>query len=160
MPLPQPGNYFGISRLEWCGTHREVLDLAGQKGYLLYLFKTTLMRLWMAYLLTPILTFLVFPPCLTSRPLLLLPLSFIPPSLITVFLLHRLQRHAHEHEDQQIWNMERQRGLQAGYDLNEDGKVDITERIRESAEWFNALLRGVWPIINSDLYVQRSRGFS
>ena len=111
------------------------------------------MRLGIAYLLTPILMFLIFPPCLTSRPLLLLPLSFIPPSLIAIFLLHRLQRHAHEHEDQQIWNMERQRGLQAGYDLNGDGEVDITERIQESAEWFNALLRGVWPIINSDLLV-------
>jgi len=152
IPLPQPGKLFlELWGLKGCVTHCGFLDLAGQKGYLLYLFSVTLMRLGTAYLLIPFLIFLISPPWLTSRPLLLLSLSFIPPSLITVFLLHRLQRHAHEHEDQQIWNMERQRGLQAGYDLNDDGKVDITERVRESAEWFNALLRGVWPIINPDL---------
>ena len=137
--------------LEWPVTYCEVIDLAGQKGYLLYLFQVTLMRLVAAYLLTPILAFFICPPWLTSRPLLLLPLSLFPPSLIAVFLLHRLQRHAHEHEDQQIWNMERQRGLHAGCDLSDDGKEDVTERVRESAEWFNALLRGVWPIINTDL---------
>ena len=137
--------------LEWSATNCEVIDLAGQKGYLLNLFRVTLLRLGAAYLLIPIWAFFVSPPWLTSRPLLLLPLSLVPPSFIAFFLLHRLQRHAHEHEDQQVWNMERQRGLQAGCDLSDDGKVDTTERVRESAEWFNALLRGVWPIINTDL---------
>lgn len=145
---PNLVSYFGTL---WWATHREVLDLAEQKGYLLYLFQVTLVRIGAAYLLTTILAILISPPWLTSRPLLLLALSFVPPSFVSVFLLHRLQKHAHEHEDQQIWSMERQRGLQAGIDLNDDGKVDITERVRESAEWFNTLLRGVWPIINPDL---------
>ena len=34
-----------------------------------------------------------------------------------------------------------------------DGEVGEEERTKESAEWANAFLRGVWPIMNPDLYV-------
>lgn len=44
------------------------------------------------------------------------------------------------------------RGLQAGSDLNGDGKVEGDERTKEGAEWANAVLRGVWPIVNPDLF--------
>ena len=36
-------------------------------------------------------------------------------------------------------------------DHDGDGMIGTGERIKESAEWMNAFLRGVWPLINPDL---------
>ena len=44
------------------------------------------------------------------------------------------------------------RGLRAGSDVDGDGKITDEERTRESAEWANALIRGLWPAINTDLF--------
>ncbi|KAF7799495.1 hypothetical protein EIP86_010730 [Pleurotus ostreatoroseus] len=53
--------------------------------------------------------------------------------------------------DDRVWDSERIRGLRAGSDLDGDGVVGPDERVRESAEWANAILRGVWPILNPDM---------
>ena len=45
------------------------------------------------------------------------------------------------------------RKTERGSDEDSDGKVEANERVRESVEWLNALLRGVWPIINTNLFV-------
>ena len=45
------------------------------------------------------------------------------------------------------------RGLKAGSDVDGDGKISDEERIKESAEWANAVLRGVWPVMNPELWV-------
>ena len=44
------------------------------------------------------------------------------------------------------------RGLMAGSDVDHDGNVTDEERTKESAEWANAVVRGLWPIINTDLF--------
>lgn len=120
---------------------------------MLYLFKISLLRLLAAYIVLPCLTFLVAPKWLLAQPLILLPLSMIAPSMLASFWLFRLSTHADEHADQQAWHVERLRGQRAGYDVDHDGKVEVEERMKESAEWFNALLKGVWPIMNPDLSV-------
>ncbi|THH11592.1 hypothetical protein EW145_g532 [Phellinidium pouzarii] len=43
-------------------------------------------------------------------------------------------------------------GFTAGEDLDGNGTVDTDERIKESAEWLNSVLKGVWPIINPDMF--------
>ena len=48
------------------------------------------------------------------------------------------------------WMMTIQRE-RAGSDEDGDGQVNAEERTKESAEWANAILRGVWPIMNPDL---------
>ena len=54
--------------------------------------------------------------------------------------------------EQRIWHAERMRGLAAGPEVDHDGNVMDEERIKESAERANALVRGLWPTINSDLF--------
>lgn len=127
-------------------------DLDGQKKYMLYLFRLSLLRIVAAYTVLPILTVALVPYWLGSfPPILLYPLSMVAPTTLAVFMLFRLSKHAEEHADQQAWHTERMRGQKAGYDWNGSGKVDVDERLKESAEWFNGLLQGIWPIINPDL---------
>jgi hypothetical protein len=57
--------------------------------------------------------------------------------------------------EDRAWHAERLRGLKAGSDWNGDGQVEDEERTKESAEWANTVLRGVWPILNPDLYVSQ-----
>ena len=75
------------------------------------------------------------------------------PTVFAYVLNFRLQRAAVNDFEDRIWHAERMRGLQAGSDVDGDGEVTDEERTKESAEWANALLRGIWPIMNPDLYV-------
>ncbi|EIW58918.1 uncharacterized protein TRAVEDRAFT_48061 [Trametes versicolor FP-101664 SS1] len=54
--------------------------------------------------------------------------------------------------EQRMWHAKRMRGLAAVSDVDGDGKVTDEERTRESTEWANALVRGLWPILNADLF--------
>ncbi|KAI0690861.1 hypothetical protein BC835DRAFT_1352336 [Cytidiella melzeri] len=64
----------------------------------------------------------------------------------------RMHRASQVEFDDRVWHSERMRGLRAGSDADVDGQVTTEERTNESAEWANALLRGIWPIMNPDLF--------
>ena len=76
----------------------------------------------------------------------------LPPALVSYTLLFRLNQAAQADFEQRIWHSERMRGLMAGSDVDHDGNVTDEERTKESAEWANAVVRGLWPIINTDLF--------
>ncbi|KAI1792363.1 hypothetical protein LXA43DRAFT_972528 [Ganoderma leucocontextum] len=76
----------------------------------------------------------------------------IPPVFISYCLLFSMNRAAETDFEQRIWHAERMRGLGAASDVDRNGNVTDEERTKESAEWVNALVRGLWPTINSDLF--------
>ena len=79
-------------------------------------------------------------------------LCIIPPAFLSYALLFRVNKVSEADFEQRIWHAERMRGLAAGSDVDGDGKVTDEERTRESAEWANAVVRGLWPIINTDMF--------
>ena len=79
-------------------------------------------------------------------------LCIIPPAFLSYALLFRVNKVSEADFEQRIWHAERMRGLAAGSDVDGDGKVTDEERTRESAEWANAVIRGLWPIINTDMF--------
>ncbi|EMD37079.1 hypothetical protein CERSUDRAFT_114979 [Gelatoporia subvermispora B] len=79
-------------------------------------------------------------------------IAVIPPSMFAYCILFRLRSVSNDDFERRVWHAERMRGLRAGSDLDGDGQVSDEERTRESAEWANAVMRGVWPIINPDLF--------
>ncbi len=66
--------------------------------------------------------------------------------------MFRINKAAQGDFEQRVWHAERMRGLAAGSDVDGDGKVTDDERTRESAEWANAVIRGLWPIMNTDMF--------
>lgn len=127
-------------------------DLGGQREYLLSLFNTTVSRMTLAFTIVPILAFSFSPPSLTNRPLFLLIPSLGIPAALSFMWMYRMQSKSQDDADRRAWDVERRRGLAAGLDKDKDGKIDVDEKIKESAEWLNALLAGVWPIINPDMF--------
>lgn len=79
-------------------------------------------------------------------------LCLIPPAFLSYSLFFRMNKASEADFEQRMWHAERMRGLAAGSDVDGDGKVTDEERTRESAEWANALVRGLWPIVNTDLF--------
>ena len=79
-------------------------------------------------------------------------LCVVPPAFLSYCLLFRANKMAEDDFERRIWHAERMRGLRAGSDVDGDGKVTDEERTRESAEWANAVVRGLWPIINPDMF--------
>ncbi|KAM5531360.1 hypothetical protein V8D89_006496 [Ganoderma adspersum] len=75
-----------------------------------------------------------------------------PPVFVGYCSLFWVNKAAETDFEQRVWHAERMRGLAAGSDVNRDGNVSDEERIKESAEWANALVRGLWPTVNSDLF--------
>ena len=75
-----------------------------------------------------------------------------PPVFVGYCSLFWVNRATETDFEQRVWHAERMRGLAAGSDVNHDGNVSGEERIKESAEWANALVRGLWPTVNSDLF--------
>ncbi|OCH92775.1 hypothetical protein OBBRIDRAFT_864983 [Obba rivulosa] len=76
----------------------------------------------------------------------------VPPSIFAYCMLFRLRNVSDDDFERRVWHAERMRGLRAGSDVDGDGQISDEERTRESAEWANSVMRGVWPIINPDLF--------
>lgn len=93
---------------------------------------------------------LPLPPLLP--PPVLRPLLLVPNALAACGLLRHFRHAARDEYARRLWHAERVRGARAGRDGDGDGAVGPRERTRESAEWANALLAGVWPIVNTDLF--------
>lgn len=83
---------------------------------------------------------------------ILYPLVLLPPLVATPTLINIVRNASREDADARVWWSERVRGLRAGEDVDKDGDVETEERMRESAEWTNNLLAGVWPIMNPSLF--------
>ncbi|KIM32455.1 hypothetical protein M408DRAFT_219185 [Serendipita vermifera MAFF 305830] len=127
-------------------------DIGGQREYLFSLFNATASRITLAFTLVPIIAFATAPPAFTSRPLFLLIPSLGIPAALSFLWVYRMQSKSEDDADRRVWDVERKRGLQAGYDKDGDGRIEAKEKIKESTEWLNALLGGVWPIINPDMF--------
>ncbi|KAI0703039.1 hypothetical protein BC835DRAFT_1079650 [Cytidiella melzeri] len=78
--------------------------------------------------------------------------ALVIPTLVAYTMNFRVHRASQVDFDDRVWHSERMRGLRAGSDVDGDGQVTTEERTNESAEWANALLRGIWPIMNPDLF--------
>ena len=83
---------------------------------------------------------------------ILYPLAAIPPIVATPTFMNIVRNAARDDAEHRVWWSERVRGLRAGEDIDGDGDVETEERMRESAEWANNLLSGVWPIMNPSLF--------
>jgi hypothetical protein len=83
---------------------------------------------------------------------ILYPFTILPPIVTALTLLNKVRNTAINDADARVWYAERIRGLRAGRDADHDGEVETEERMRESAEWANGLLAGVWPIMNPSLF--------
>jgi hypothetical protein len=105
----------------------------------------------LAFMFLPILTFALAPRNMSSRPLLLLIPSLGIPAAFTFLWKYRMQSKGQEDADRRVWDVERMRGLMAGYDSDGDGTIEADEKMKESAEWLNSMFRGLWPIINPDM---------
>ena len=136
---------------------------SAHRKYVLDLTKSALGKVIVAYVAWPVLLFLtsnipLISPAHSfsnSHPfiarLVFLILSLTPPSLLAYTLLFAIERQSEEDFEDHVWDAERARGVAAGQDHDGDGEVGVDERIKESAEWLNAVLTGVWPIINPDM---------
>ncbi|KDQ51904.1 hypothetical protein JAAARDRAFT_139718 [Jaapia argillacea MUCL 33604] len=113
---------------------------------------TSIIYISLSYLSFPIILQSLPIPSIRHHPLIVTLLSLLLPTALAYVLVFRLRNLADEDFDNRLWNAERERGWRGGDDLDGDGKVDGEERIQESAEWVNALLKGVWPIINPDMF--------
>ncbi|EED84133.1 predicted protein [Postia placenta Mad-698-R] len=78
--------------------------------------------------------------------------SIVPPSLLAYTLLFRMRNISRSDFEDRAWHAERLRGLGARVDREGDNQIEDGDRPRESVEWLNAVLRGVWPIINTDMF--------
>ena len=79
--------------------------------------------------------------------------AVLAPTIYACVLFVRAQNISQRDFEDRAWHSERVRGLRAGSDVDGDGNVSSEERVNESAEWANEMLRGVWPIMNPDLCV-------
>lgn len=124
-----------------------------------YLLRWALTRIILAYTMFPLLIYLLPIPFISSiqsthphiHNTIRFALMLCPPTIFSVVLLFSVQRQSTEDFDDRVANAERERGLAAGENADEDGQANKEGRVRESAEWLNAVLRGVWPIVNPDL---------
>ena len=107
----------------------------------------------LAFMILPIATFALAPRNLSSRPLLLLIPSLGIPAALTLLWKYRMKSKGQDDADRRAWDVERRRGLMAGYDIGGDGIIEAEEKMKESAEWLNSMFRGLWPIINPDMRV-------
>lgn len=139
-------------------------DWSAHRSYVLSLTRSAIVKIIASYISTVFLVLVVSSiPIFGLRhttwqahPVLclgvILSLSVVPPTLLAYSLLFALERKSAEDFEDHMWDSERARGLAAGEDHDGDGVVQTGERIKESAEWLNTVLRGVWPIINPNLY--------
>lgn len=159
-PFPPGKIYQDSNKLE---------DWSAHRSYVLNLTKSAIIKIMASYILT---VFVVL--CISSFPTfgirhtiwqahpvvglgVILSLSLAPPTLLAYSLLFALDRKSAEDFMDHMWDSERARGIAAGEDHDGDGIVQTEERIKESAEWLNTLLKGVWPIANPNLYAFQLR---
>ena len=128
-------------------THRAFPDWGKYKQRVMSELVLTISYVAAAYTVTFIMTHLLSHSLVTSS------LALIIPTFFAYSQLFRIKCIAQTDFEDRVWHAERLRGLKAGSDWNGDGKVEDEERTKESAEWANAVLRGIWPILNPDLYV-------
>ncbi|KAH8101754.1 hypothetical protein BXZ70DRAFT_1071093 [Cristinia sonorae] len=121
-------------------------DWAEHKAYVMAVTYQSVLIIAAAYIISPLLA-RFYTPSLQGTCL-----SLIPPTILTYVLGFRLRNVSRSDFENRVWHSERMRGLKAGSDVDGNGKVSEEERTKESAEWANALLRGVWPIMNPDLF--------
>lgn len=77
------------------------------------------------------------------------PLLLLLPNLLAYTMHFRVKKVSQNDFQDRIWHSERVRGLRVG----DDGGTGAEERTKESVEWLNSVLRGVWPVVNPDMYV-------
>lgn len=134
-----------------------VVDWNQHKENVVSVTSSSLMIMGACYTLSA-LAFHVIPlPCLDKNSLTTVLVSLLPPSFLTYCLLFRMRKISTADFESRVWHSERVRGLTAGADHDGDGNVTDEEKSRESAEWANSLMRGIWPIINPDMFVSRSQ---
>ncbi|OCH83704.1 hypothetical protein OBBRIDRAFT_829808 [Obba rivulosa] len=75
----------------------------------------------------------------------------ILPSIFAYCMLFRLRNVSDDDFERQVWHAEQMGVLRVGSEVDGAGQVSDEERTRESTEWANATMRGVWPILNLDL---------
>lgn len=114
---------------------------------------SSLIIIGLSYALSAFFFHIVPLPYLTRDSFGILVLSLLPPSILTYCLLFRLRRVSSTDFENRVWHSERLRGLAGGSDRDGDGVLRNEEKSRESAEWANSLLRGIWPIVNPEMYV-------
>ncbi|TFK47367.1 hypothetical protein OE88DRAFT_1666098 [Heliocybe sulcata] len=132
---------------DWAAHRRRVVSITTQ----------LITRITFAYTLSPLLVYTLshlpyLKPSSTTGMSILLLLSLVPPTLFAWGCLYKLRNDADSDFDDRIWHAERERGWRGGKDRDNDGTVEGEERFKESAEWANDLVKGVWPIINPDMF--------
>ncbi|KAI5121834.1 hypothetical protein M0805_003268 [Coniferiporia weirii] len=137
-------------------------DWVAHVSYMLKLTRSAIVKIMAAYIIFPFLVYFVSgflgdaraKSCSHSFLSLgvFLVLSLALPSFLAYSLLFALEKKSAEDFTDRVWDSERARGLAAGEDQDGNGIVDVEERTKESAEWVNAILRGIWPIINTDMF--------
>ncbi|KAH8119808.1 hypothetical protein DFH11DRAFT_1837886 [Phellopilus nigrolimitatus] len=136
---------------------------SAHRSHVLKLTHSSIVKIMMAYVASPIFFYFIstlpfFRMLTTSQthPYLGLAVFLIftvtPPSILAYILLFTLDNQSAEDFADRVWDAERTRGLAAGGDYNGDGMAGDEGRVRESAEWLNTVLKGIWPIINPDLF--------
>lgn len=162
MDFPPPGLFNFISFI-----HLDLRDIAldwnAHKCYVLEQTQNEIPKIMAAYIIFPVLTYLASTVFLREihlpisqsyfsvRQLIYLCFSLIPPSIFAYVSHFALRHKSAEDFADRVWDSERARGIAAGQDSDGDGRISNEERIKESAEWLNAALRGIWPIVNTDL---------
>ncbi|PCH37535.1 hypothetical protein WOLCODRAFT_128544, partial [Wolfiporia cocos MD-104 SS10] len=121
-------------------------DLTRHRETVVSATSTSILYICAAYTLSFLMSSL-FVASLLSRILL-----FLLPTFLAYTLHFRMRNISIGDFDDRAWHAERIRGLCAGSDFDGEGQVEGAERTRESTEWLNTILRGVWPIINPDTF--------
>ncbi|KZT25585.1 hypothetical protein NEOLEDRAFT_1065184 [Neolentinus lepideus HHB14362 ss-1] len=132
---------------DWAAHRRRVVSITTQ----------LITRITFAYTVSPLIAYFlsrlpyIRPTSATATSILFL-LSLIPPTLFASGCIYKLYHDADSDFDDRLWHAERERGWRGGKDRNNDGTIEGEERFKESAEWVNDLVKGIWPIINPDMF--------
>ncbi|KAG8739888.1 hypothetical protein FRC10_005022 [Ceratobasidium sp. 414] len=81
--------------------------------------------------------------------------SLVPPSLLSYLLMFRLHADSTNDFEAHVWDSERRRGVASvsAPEHSGDSEDGDTKVLEESAEWANAVLKGLWPRIDPDLFI-------
>ncbi|KIJ54345.1 hypothetical protein M422DRAFT_73809 [Sphaerobolus stellatus SS14] len=127
-------------------------DWNQHKEYMLDVTTSSMMFMAAAYAISVLIIQFIPLPFISINSHWRIPFALAVPSAIAYCLIFRLRRIAQQDFEDRVVHSERLRGLRAGSDQDGDGTVETEERMKESAEWVNEFLRGVWPIINPQMF--------